>query len=51
MATVRKFQALFFLVSKETKLEVDTTSIILIYLYHYGNVNKELFRYYESPTY
>ena len=26
--------------SEETKLEVDTTSIILSYLYHSGNVNK-----------
>ena len=34
------------LVSEETKFEVDTTSIILSYLYHFGNVNKELFRYY-----
>ena len=29
------------LVSEETKFEVDTTSIILNYLYHFGNVNKE----------
>ena len=35
-----------FLVSKETKFEIDTTSIILSYLYHFRNVNKELFRYY-----
>ena len=34
------------LVSEETKFEVDTTSTILSYLYHFGNVNKELFRYY-----
>ena len=34
------------LVSEETKLEVDIISIILSYLYHFGNVNKELFRYY-----
>ena len=34
------------LVSEETKFEVDTTSIILSYLYHFCNVNKELFRYY-----
>ena len=34
-----------FSVSEETKFEVDTTSIILSYLYHFGNVNKELFRY------
>ena len=33
------------LVSEETKFEVDTISIILS-LYHFGNVNKELFRYY-----
>ena len=36
---------LVFWVSEETKFEVDTTSIILSYLYHFGNVNKELFRY------
>ena len=29
----------FFLVSEETKFEVDTTSIVLSYLYHFGNVN------------
>ena len=34
-----------FSVSEETKFEVDTTSIILSYLCHFGNVNKELFRY------
>ena len=34
-----------FSVSKKTKFEVDTASIILSYLYHFGNVNKELFRY------
>ena len=33
-----------FLVSEETKFEVDTTSKILSYLYHFGDVNKELFR-------
>ena len=32
-------------VSEETKFQVDTTSIILSYLYHFANVNKELFRY------
>ena len=37
---------LFFLVSEETKFEVDTTSAILSSLYHFRNVNKELFRYY-----
>ena len=36
---------LFFSVSEETKFKVDTTSIILCYLYHFRNVNKELFRY------
>ena len=36
---------IFFSVSEETKFEVDTTSIILSYLYHFWNVNKELFRY------
>ena len=34
------------LLSEETKFEVDTTSIILSYLYHFRNVNKELFKYY-----
>ena len=34
-----------FLISKETMFDVDTTSIILSYLYHFGNENKELFRY------
>ena len=34
------------LVSEETKFEVDTTSIILSYLYHFENVNEELFRDY-----
>ena len=37
--------AIIFLVSEETKFEVDTTSIILSHLYHFGNVNKELFKY------
>ena len=32
-------------VSEEAKLEVDTTSIILSYLYHFGNANKQLFIY------
>ena len=34
-----------FLVPKKTKLEVDTTSIILSHLYHFVNVNKELLRF------
>ena len=34
-----------FSVSEETKFEVNTTSTILSYLCHFGNVNKELFRY------
>ena len=39
------------LVSKETKFEVDTTSIILSYLlYHFRNVNKELFKNYLQHT-
>ena len=37
--------AVVFLVSKKTKLEVDTTSIILSHLYHFVNVNKELLRF------
>ena len=38
--------AVIFLISEETKFEVDTTSIILSYLYHFGNVKKEFFRYF-----
>ena len=34
-----------FSISKETMFDVDTTSVILSYLYHFGNENKELFRY------
>ena len=34
-----------FSASKETKFKVDTTSIILNYLYHFGNVHKEFLRY------
>ena len=46
MGMVWKLQAVVvFLISKETKIKVDTTSIILSYLYYFGNVNKELFRY------
>ena len=33
-----KIQAVSF--SKKTKFKVNTTSIILSYIYHYGNVNK-----------
>ena len=36
----------FFFISEETKFHVDTTSIVLSYLYHFGNVNRELFWYY-----
>ena len=43
--TVWKLQATsVFLVSEGTKLEVDTSSIVLSYLYHFRNVKKELFR-------
>ena len=28
-------------VSEETNFDVDTTSIVLSYLYYFGNVNKE----------
>ena len=46
MGMVWKLQAaVIFSASKETKFEVDTTSIILGYLYHLRNVNEELFRY------
>ena len=37
--------AVVFSDSEETKFELDTTSIILSYQYHSGNVKKELFRY------
>ena len=33
-----------FSVSEESKFDVDTTSTILSYLYHFWNVNTELFR-------
>ena len=47
MGIVSKLQAIVvFSASEETKFEVDTTSIILSYLYHFGNLNKQLFRYY-----
>ena len=36
----------FFFISEETKFHVDTTSIVLSHLYHFGNVNWELFWYY-----
>ena len=43
---VKKLQAVVvFSASEETKFEADTSSIILSYLYHLGNVNKQLFRY------
>ena len=46
MGKVEKLQeVVIFLDSEETKFEVNTTSIILSYLYHFGNVNKQLFRY------
>ena len=41
---VWKLQAVAFSVSEETNFEVDTTSIILNSLYHFGNVKIELFR-------
>ena len=45
MGIVWKLQAaVVFSASEETKFEVDTTSMILGYLQHVGNVNKELFR-------
>ena len=34
-----------FSVSEKSKFDVDVTSTILNYLYHFWNVNKELFRY------
>ena len=37
--------AVVFSASEETEFEVDATSIILSDLYHFGNVNKESFRY------
>ena len=42
---VWKLQAVvIFSASEETKLVVDTTSIILSYFCHFGNANKELLR-------
>lgn len=38
-------------VSEETKFEVDTKLINLSYLYHFGNVKKELFRKFLSSAY
>ena len=46
LAKLQAVVAVAVLVSEETKFEVDTTSMILNYLYHFGNVNKELFRHY-----
>ena len=46
--TIMKYESravVVFSDSEKTKFEVDTTSIILSYLYHFGNVKKELFRY------
>ena len=39
-----------FFVPEETKFEVDTTSIILSYLYNFRNVNNELFKLLMSST-
>lgn len=42
----RKSQAaVVFRFREKTKFETDTTSIIVSYLYHFGNIKKELFRY------
>ena len=43
-----KLQAVVFPVSEETKFKVNATSIILNYLYYFGNVNKESFKWYYS---
>ena len=40
-----------FSVSEETKIEVDTSSKVLSYSNHFGDVKKELFRYCLSPAY
>ena len=40
MAMFGKLQAVVFWFSVETKFEVDTTSIILSYIYQFRNVNK-----------
>ena len=41
MGMVQKLQAVVvFLASKETKSDVDTTTIILSYLCHFGNVSE-----------
>ena len=39
-----------FSVPEETKFDVDTTSIILSYLYNFRNVNNELFKLLMSST-
>ena len=45
-AIFRKLQAaVVFRFREKTKFETDTTSIIVSYLYHFRNVNKELFGY------
>ena len=44
-AIFRKLQAAVVWFQEKTKFETDTTSIIVSYLYHFRNVNKELFRY------
>ena len=40
MAMFGKLQAVVFWFSAETKFEVDTTFIILSYIYQFRNVNK-----------
>ena len=46
-----KLQAVVVLpVPKEPKFEVITASIIVSCLHDFGDVEKELFRYYSSPA-
>ena len=42
---VENYRLLLFSVSEEANFEIDTNSIIVSYLYHFRNVNKELYRY------
>ena len=50
---VLKVASCYFLggVSGETKFEAHTTSIILSYLHHFGDVKKKLFRYCSFSAY
>ena len=45
-----KTSCCFLSVSEETKFKVDTTSIVLSYLYHFKTVKEELFRHIPNHT-